>query len=138
MELELTKKQYQEFLDHIDIYLNNLKMKMKIENLDFSIKCIDQVENYFTNIIEMNSEDIMEFWAYFGQAIRFYIGGDYKLAPKSEDVAYTPIIINYGYKEKWKIRQSPEVWRDKLVRKKLNTKLSENIKYLIEKYGVEN
>lgn len=136
MELELTKKEYQEFLNNIDNHLINLKMKMKIRDIDFSINCIDEVEKYFENINDMNSEDIKEFWAYFGEAIRHYVGGDYKLAPKSEDVALTPIIINYGYKEKWKIRQSPEVWRDKLVRKKLNTKLSENVKYLIEKYGV--
>lgn len=46
MELELTKKEYQEFLNNIDNHLINLKMKMKIKNIDFSINCIDEVEKY--------------------------------------------------------------------------------------------
>ncbi len=103
--------------------------------MNFSIEEIQTVENYFSSIKEMNSEDIKEFWAYFGEAVRYYVGGEYKLAPKSEDVAFTPIIINYGYKEKWKVRISPEVWRDKLIRNKLQTTIQDNIKHLAEKYG---
>lgn len=83
----------------------------------------------------MNENDIIEFWAFVSEAIRFYVGGEYKLAPKSEDVAFTPIIVNYGYKEKWTTRLSAEVWRDKIVRKKLNSPLSSIIKHLEEKYG---
>ena len=107
----------------------------EIEKIDFSYECIDIVEEYFLSIDEMYLNDISEFWAYVSEALRFYVGGEYKLAPKNEDVAFTPIIINYGYKEKWKIRLSAEVWRDKIARKKLNSPLSSIIKNLEENYG---
>jgi len=107
----------------------------EIEKIDFSYECIDIVEEYFLSLDEMYLNDISEFWAYVSEALRFYVGGEYKLAPKNEDVAFTPIIINYGYKEKWKIRLSAEVWRDKIARKKLNSPLSSIIKNLEENYG---
>lgn len=83
----------------------------------------------------MNIADIKEFWTYVSETLIFYVGGEYKLALKSEDVAFTPIIVNYGYKEKWNIRLSAKVWRDKIVRKKLNSPLSSIVKNLEEKYG---
>jgi hypothetical protein len=139
MELELNKKEFQEFLTNIDFYINSLEKTLinqyEIKKIDFSYECIDIVEEYFLSIEEMNVTDINEFWAYVSEALRFYVGGEYKLAAKSEDVAFTPIIVNYGYKEKWKIRLSAEVWRDKIVRKKLNSPLSSIIKNLEEKYG---
>ena len=139
MELELNKKEFQEFLINIDFYINSLEKKLMneyaINKIDFSYECIDIVEKYFLSIEEMNVSDINEFWAYVSEALKFYVGGVYKLAPKSEDVAFTPIIVNYGYKEKWKIRLSAEVWRDKIVRKKLNSSLSSIIKNLEEPYG---
>lgn len=139
MELELNKKEFQEFLINIDFYIRSLEEKLinqyVIKKIDFSYECIDIVEEYFSSIEEMNIADIKEFWAYVSETLIFYVGGEYKLALKSEDVAFTPIIVNYGYKEKWKIRLSAEVWRDKIVRKKLNSPLSSIIKNLEEKYG---
>jgi hypothetical protein len=139
MELILNKKDFQEFIANIEFHVNNLEQKIvdlnEREKIDFSYEQIDIVEKYFSSIEEMNNTDIIEFWAYVSEALRFYVGGDYKLASKSEDVAFTPIIVNYGFKEKWKIRLSAEVWRDKIVRKKLNSPLSTIIKNLEEKYG---
>jgi hypothetical protein len=139
MELELNKKEFQEFLINIDFYIKSLEEKLinqyVIKKIDFSYECIDIVEEYFSSIEEMNIADIKEFWAYVSETLIFYVGGEYKLALKSEDVAFTPIIVNYGYKEKWNIRLSAEVWRDKIVRKKLNSPLSSIIKNLEEKYG---
>jgi len=137
--MELNKKEFQEFLTNIEVYIKRLEEKLinkyEINKIDFSYDCIDIVEKYFLSIHEMNIEDINEFWAYISEALIFYVGGEYKLASKSEDVAFTPIIINYGYKEKWKIRLSAEVWRDKIMKKKLNSPLSSIIKNLEEKYG---
>jgi hypothetical protein len=137
--LELNKKEYENFIIEIPLLLKSLEEKIKAKkpefNLSFSWNSIEIIENYFKNLNTMNNDDIKEFWAYTSEALRFYIGGDYKLAPKSEDVAFTPIIINYGYKKKWSFRLSAEVWRDKIVGKKLNSPLSSIIKNLEEKYG---
>ena len=139
MELELNKKEYKEFIENIDTYLISLEIKVKgikeDNTFDFSYEGIEIVEKYFSTISEMTTEDIKEFWAFVGESLRFYVGGDYKLAPKSEDVAFTPIIINYGFKNKWKVRLSPEVWRDKFVKKKMNQSILEHIKSINEKYG---
>lgn len=137
MELELSKKEYNEFIENINSYILSLEKKIDSneKGINFSYECIEIVEQYFSNIKEMSIDDIREFWAYFGEALKFYVGGEYKLAPKSEDVAFTPIIINYGYKNKWKIRLSPEVWRYKFENKKLNESLLEHIKSINEKYG---
>ncbi|PAM94912.1 hypothetical protein B4N84_10735 [Flavobacterium sp. IR1] len=137
--MELNKKEFQEFLTNIEVYIKRLEEKLinkyEINKIDFSYDCIDIVEKYFLSIHEMNIEDINEFWAYISEALIFYVGGEYKLASKSEDVAFTPIIINYGYKEKWKIRLSAEVWRDKLIKKSLPKSLVDHIKSINEKYG---
>ncbi|MFH7015388.1 hypothetical protein [Flavobacterium sp. FlaQc-47] len=61
----------------------------------------DVGEEYFLAIDEMSISNINEFWVYVSETVRFYVGGDYILAGKSEDVAFTPRIVNYGYKEKW-------------------------------------
>lgn len=139
MELELNKKDFDKFINSLDVYIEKLEGKIKKGDssfkIDFSFESIEEVEKYFRNINNMTEEDIREFWAYFGEALKHYVGGEYKLAPKSEDVAFTPIIINYGFKEKWKVRLSPEVWRDKLERNKLNTSILDNIKSLEIKYG---
>lgn len=96
------------------------------------------MEKYFKDLYAMNEEDIKEFWAYISEAIRFYVGGDYKLAPKSEEAAFTPIIVNYGFKKKWKIRLSAEVWRYRLINNNLTKTLLEHIQSINEEYGIEN
>ncbi|WP_164126141.1 hypothetical protein [Sphingobacterium luzhongxinii] len=141
MELTFSKKEYNEFINSLHLYIDNLEEKIKKGNpsfkIDFSFESIEKVEKYFSDIHIMTTEDIKEFWAYFGETLRYYVGGEYKLAPKSEDVAFTPILINYGFKDRWKVRISPEVWRDKLERKKLNTSILDNVSSLNSKYGKE-
>jgi hypothetical protein len=135
-ELQLTKKEYNIFLENIDSYIVELSDKITLSDEKFSMIDIKKTEDYFSEIKNnMNKNDILCFWAYFGEAMRCYVGGEYKLASKSEDVAFTPIIINYGYKKKWRVRLSPEVWRDKLIRNKLHVSLAEHIKYLDDDYG---
>lgn len=139
MSLELTKKEYNKFLEEIPLLLKSLENKVKNRKhnfeLSFNWDSIETIENYFKNIKTMNVDDIKEFWAFVGEALRYYVGGEYRLAPKSEDVAFTPIIVNYGIKEKWKIRLSPEVWRYRLKNNTLDKSLSEHIKSIDDKYG---
>lgn len=141
MELELNKKEYEKFITEIPLLLKSLEEKIKTEKTDFNLSfnwySIEIVENYFRNLDTMETVDIKEFWAYVSEALKFYVGGEYKLASKSEDVAFTPIIVNYGYKEKWKIRLSAEVWRDKLIKNTLPKTLLNHIKSINDKYGKE-
>ncbi|CAA9203298.1 hypothetical protein [Flavobacterium collinsii] len=141
MMLELNKKEYEKFIIEIPLFLKSLEEKIKIKspefNLSFGWNSIEIIESYFKDLNTMNSDDIKEFWAYISETLRFYVGGDYKLAPKSEDVAFTPIIVNYGYKKKWSIRLSAEVWRDKLVKNTLPKTLVDHIKSINERYGKE-
>ena len=134
--LQLTKKEYVIFLENISQFIIELSNQLKLSNEKFSIDDITKVENYFSNIKNnINKNEILYFWAYFGEAMRYYVGGEWKLAPKSEDVAFTPIIINYGYKKKWRVRLSPEVWRSNLIKGLINLPLVEYLKNLNEDYG---
>ncbi len=142
MTLELKRKEFDEFINEIPNLLKNLEEKIKKKiNKDFKISFewneIEIVEKYFKSLTCMNEEDIKEFWAFVSEALRYYVGGDYKLAPKSEDVAFTPIIINYGYKNKWKIRLSAEAWRCRLINNTLPKTLLEHIKSINAKYGIK-
>lgn len=138
--IELNKKSYNVFIDNIQAYIDNLSFKIKEKKdstfiMNFDFKTIADVESYFTSLEKMNEDDILEFWAFFGNAVMNYLGGEWKLASKSEDVAFTPIIINYGYKKKWNIRVSPEVWRDKLVTRKLLFPITQIIENMNNEYG---
>jgi hypothetical protein len=139
--IQLTKKEYNMFLKDIQKHIENLYLKIKKNDssfiLNFDFHTVRKIEDYYNSLHEMTQEDVLEFWAYIGCAVLNYVGGEWILAPKSEDVAFTPIIINYGYKKKWKIRISPEVWREKLVTKKLLFPISQLIENLNNDYGKE-
>ncbi len=116
------KKEYQEFLENITVNLEKIRITLNIDKITFNE---DEVNNsvklYFKNFIdpkaiglsEKELENIID--TYWGEAFKYYQGGEWALNLSKKDKAYgTPTIENWGGKDYPWSRISPKVWRTRV------------------------
>ena len=123
------------FILNIRAYLQELASQVNITEFMFSYEEIDHMQEYFN--CELTKEHVAnesgtideQFYAYFGEAFKFYNGGRWEICNFNKDEAYkTPIIMDWGNDGFPHALISVYVWKEYLKRGLMDEKFTDIIK----------
>lgn len=122
------------FIQNIPTHLRELAITFGVGKFEFTYDEIDNVQEYFES--EFSKSDNLEsnnfveqFYAYIGEAFRFYNGGRWEICSYKKDEAYgTPIIIDWGNDGFPHARISVYVWKEYLIRGLMDEKFTDIIR----------
>ena len=150
MEIKLSKKEFDAFLDNIDGYvkyfineLNSQGIQGK-EVVDFEKK-IYQIQSFLEKEFHLFDEEKknklrLSFWAFFSKLLMERLGGILRLAPKSDYCDGTPQLIDFGKKydkkgkKKW-LAIGFDSWFNGIIEKKILGTLNGTIEHIIQYYS---
>lgn len=134
----MTKKEFITYTNNIENKLSILAKYLKMDKIDYTFLNIDKVEDFYRNVIKGNflidiplNELELIIYGYIGEAIKYYVGGNWAIGTAKKDSSYgTPIILNWANNPK-NMRISPYVWCERIKNGTLERHISELVKSII-------